>query len=582
MKAQWQAEKAKITAVQDLKEKLEAAHRDAERAEREADLQRAAELRYGEIPELERELAEAEARSDANDGFLKEEVTRRGRRRGRRALDAASPSAGCSRARSRSSSTWRSACTSASSARTRPSRPSPTRCAARAPGCQDPDRPIGTFLFLGPTGVGKTELARALAEFMFDTQEAMVRIDMSEYMEKHSVSRLVGAPPGYVGYEEGGQLTEAVRRRPYSRRAARRGREGPPRRLQRAAAGHGRRPPDRRPGPHGELQERRADHDLEHPGRAARARSCTSAPSSSTASTTSSSSTSLDRSQIGEIVALQTRRVIDRLAERGIAIELTPEARELLGDLGYDPVYGARPLKRVIQKRLVDRLALAMLQGEFAEGDTVRVDAADGELVLVKAPRGRRRRGVSPASTRCGGSFARRRLSQNAARDGGAAMVIVVRVVRPCCGVSRLGFGGLTCCGARSSCSSRMMVGGRVGQAVAVAARCWRSLSMLAARCMNAHSLLAASEAAAAEAAHAAVVFAVGEDRFDRCGSAGRRRRRLRGCVAGVPSPRSGVASAGGGPVVWPSSRAARRCLWSFMVAIRRSGPGAVALASLQ
>ena len=139
-------------------------------------------------------------------------------------------------------------------------------------GLQDPDRPIGTFLFLGPTGVGKTELARALAEFMFDTQDAMVRIDMSEYMEKHSVSRLVGAPPGYVGYDEGGQLTEAVRRRPVLGGAARRDREGPPRRVQHAAAGDGRRPPDRRPGPHGVVQEHGADHDLEHPGRPRRRR----------------------------------------------------------------------------------------------------------------------------------------------------------------------------------------------------------------------------------------------------------------------------------------------------------------------
>ena len=141
---------------------------------------------------------------------------RRRDRRGRRALDGHPGRRACWSPRCRSSSTWRSACTSASSARTRRSRPSPTRCAARAPACSDPDRPIGTFLFLGPTGVGKTELARALAEFMFDDEDAMVRIDMSEYMEKHSVSRLVGAPPGYVGYDEGGQLTEAVRRRPYS------------------------------------------------------------------------------------------------------------------------------------------------------------------------------------------------------------------------------------------------------------------------------------------------------------------------------------------------------------------------------
>src|SRR5207248_1505288 len=155
-------------------------------------------------------------------------------------------------------------------------------------GLQDPDRPIGSFLFLGPTGVGKTELARALAEFMFDSQDAMVRIDMSEYMEKHSVSRLVGAPPGYVGYEEGGQLTEAV------------------------------------------------------------------------------------------------RRVVKRVAERGVSVTLTDDAKQLLGNLGYDPAYGARPLRRVIQKQLTDRLALALLQGEIREGDSVGVDAAGGELALEK------------------------------------------------------------------------------------------------------------------------------------------------------------------------------------------------------
>ena len=154
-------------------------------------------------------------------------------------------------------------------------------------GLSDPNRPIGSFMFLGPTGVGKTELARALAEFLFDDEQAMVRIDMGEYMEKFSVSRLIGAPPGYVGYDEGGQLTEAVRRRPYSRGPARRDREGPPRRVQRAAAGARRRPPHRRPGPHGRLHQRRADHDVEPAGRADRR---SSSRSSSTASTTSSAS----------------------------------------------------------------------------------------------------------------------------------------------------------------------------------------------------------------------------------------------------------------------------------------------------
>jgi len=251
-------------------------------------------------------------------------------------------------------------------------------------GLQDPDRPIGTFLFLGPTGVGKTELARALAEFMFDTQEAMIRLDMSEYMEKHSVSRLVGAPPGYVGYEEGGQLTEAVRRRPYSVVL-----------LDEVEKAH--------PDVFNTLLAVMDDGRLtDGHGRTVSFKNVVLIMTSNIAGGVEGAELHfrpefinrlddivefdvLDRDQIGEIVALQARRVIDRVAERGIAVELTQEARELLVDLGYDPVYGARPLKRVIQKRLVDRLALSMLQGEFGEGDTVRVDAADGEIVLTKA-----------------------------------------------------------------------------------------------------------------------------------------------------------------------------------------------------
>jgi ATP-dependent Clp protease ATP-binding subunit ClpB len=250
-------------------------------------------------------------------------------------------------------------------------------------GLSDPDRPIGTFLFLGPTGVGKTELARALAEFMFDTQEAMVRIDMSEYMEKHAVSRLVGAPPGYVGYEEGGQLTETVRRRPYSVVLLDEVEKAHPDVFHvllqlmddgRLTDGQGRTVdfknvvlimtsniPGGREG--AELHFRpefinRLDDIVEFDA--------------------------LDRSQIGAIVDLQVARVVERVRERGIEVALTGAARELLGDLGYDPTYGARPLKRVIQKRLVDRLALALLEGEFRDGDHVLVDAVDGELVLAR------------------------------------------------------------------------------------------------------------------------------------------------------------------------------------------------------
>ena len=345
------------------------------------------------IPELERELAEAEAQSDsgAEGGFLKEEVT---------AEDVAEIVArwtGIPVSRMLEGEVAKlvhmeerlhqrvigqdEAVEAVASALRR----------ARA-GLSDPDRPIGTFLFLGPTGVGKTELARALAEFMFDTQEAMVRIDMSEYMEKHSVARLVGAPPGYVGYEEGGQLTEAVRRRPYSvvllDEVEKAHSDVFNTLLQvmddgRLTDGKGRTVsfknvvlimtsniPGGREG--AELHFRpefinRLDDIVEFD--------------------------SLTRAQIGQIVGLQTQLVIDRLAERGIEIVLTDAARELLGDLGYDPVYGARPLKRVIQKRLVDKLALALLEGEFAEGDVVAVDAADGQLVLTKVDRRARRGG---------------------------------------------------------------------------------------------------------------------------------------------------------------------------------------------
>jgi ATP-dependent Clp protease ATP-binding subunit ClpB len=246
-------------------------------------------------------------------------------------------------------------------------------------GLQDPDRPIGTFLFLGPTGVGKTELARALAEFMFDSQDAMVRIDMSEYMEKHSVARLVGAPPGYVGYEEGGQLTEAVRRRPYAVVLL------------------------------DEIEKAHADVfnvllQVMDDGRLTDGQGRTVDFKNSVLIMTSNipggragveayfkpefinrlddivEFAPLDRDQLSAIVDLQVARLIGRVSERGVVVELTGAARALLGDLGYDPTYGARPLKRVIQNHLVNRLATGLLQGDFATGDRVLVDAADGEL----------------------------------------------------------------------------------------------------------------------------------------------------------------------------------------------------------
>jgi len=254
-------------------------------------------------------------------------------------------------------------------------------------GLQDPNRPIGTFLFLGPTGVGKTELARALAEFMFDSQDAMVRIDMSEYMEKHAVSRLVGAPPGYVGYEEGGQLTEAVRRRPYSVVL-----------LDEIEKAH--------PDVFNTLLQVMDDGRLtDGQGRTVSFKNVVLIMTSNIPGGRAGVEANfkpefvnrlddivefdqLSREQIGEIVDLQVEVLLARVREREITLTLTDDARTLIGNLGYDPTYGARPLKRVIQKRLIDPLALALLEGRFTAGDHVRVDAAEGELTLqsIDAP----------------------------------------------------------------------------------------------------------------------------------------------------------------------------------------------------
>jgi ATP-dependent Clp protease ATP-binding subunit ClpB len=250
-------------------------------------------------------------------------------------------------------------------------------------GLGDPDRPIGTFLFLGPTGVGKTELARALAEFMFDSQDAMVRIDMSEYMEKHSVARLVGAPPGYVGYEEGGQLTEAVRRRPYAVVLL-----------------------DEIEKAHNDvfnilLQVMDDGRLTDGQGRTVDFKNAVLIMTSNIPGGRAGVDAAfkpefinrldeivefepLTREQLGQIVDLQVARLIGRVSERGVTVELTDDARTLLGNMGYDPTYGARPLKRVIQKNLVDPLALGLLQGDYRESDHVVVDAADGALTFTR------------------------------------------------------------------------------------------------------------------------------------------------------------------------------------------------------
>jgi ATP-dependent Clp protease ATP-binding subunit ClpB len=387
MHAEWQREKESVGAVATLQEKLDQAKTELERAQSEADLGRAAELQYGTIPELTKQLQAAESAEASSDAptakFLKDVVDSEdvaevvAKWTGipvSRLMEGEIEKLVHMEERLHRRVVGQEEAVEAVSAALRRSRA----------GLQDPDRPIGTFLFLGPTGVGKTELARALAEFMFDTQDAMVRIDMSEYMEKHSVSRLVGAPPGYVGYEEGGQLTEAVRRRPYSVVLLDEIEKAHPdvfnALLQvmddgRLTDGQGRTVSFKNtvlimtsniPGGRAGLESHfrpefinRLDDIVEFQP--------------------------LTREQIGEIVDLQVERLVRRVRERDIEIQLTDAARTLLGNLGYDPTYGARPLKRVIQKRLVDRLALAILEGRFVPGDTVKVDAADGELVLERA-----------------------------------------------------------------------------------------------------------------------------------------------------------------------------------------------------
>ncbi|HKF79756.1 MAG TPA: ATP-dependent chaperone ClpB [Thermoleophilaceae bacterium] len=386
MKAHWQGEKEAIEAIRSAKERLEQAHRDAERAERDADLQRAAELRYGEIPELEKLVSDQEARLrelQSDTTFLKEEVDDEdvaevvAKWTGipvSRLMEGEVEKLIHMEERLHERVVGQDEAVEAVAGALRRSRA----------GLQDPNRPIGAFLFIGPTGVGKTELARALAEFMFDSEQAMVRIDMSEYMEKHSVSRLVGAPPGYVGYEEGGQLTEAVRRRPYSVLLL------------------------------DEIEKAHSDVfnillQLMDDGRLTDGHGRTVDFKNAVVIMTSNVAGGMEgvratfkpeflnrldeivefhqlsREEIAMIVELQVEKLVDRVRQKGVEIELTDDARTLLGNLGYDPTYGARPLKRVIQKQLVDKLALKLLEGEFAAGDRVKVDAADGRLTFAKA-----------------------------------------------------------------------------------------------------------------------------------------------------------------------------------------------------
>jgi ATP-dependent Clp protease ATP-binding subunit ClpB len=404
MRERWQQEKGAIGALSDVKRRIEETRHDAERAELAADFGRAAELRYGTLAELERGLSAEQRRLAELQGdraMLKEEVDED---------DVAAVVArwtGIPVSRMLEGETQKLLHIEERLHERIVGQDDAIRAVAAAvrrgrAGLSDPGRPIGSFIFLGPTGVGKTELARALAALLFDSEQAMVRIDMSEYMERHSVSRLVGAPPGYVGYDEGGQLTEAVRRRPYSVLLLDEIEKAHPDVFNillqllddgRLTDGQGRTVDFRNSvvimtsniGSHiiaempaaadAATHERVRDEVLAVLRQHFR-------PEFLNRVDDVIAFSRLDRDQLRQVVEIQLGQLRARLSARSITLDVDPSALDLLADEGYDPTYGARPLKRVIQRRLQDPLAMAILEGRLRDGDTARVEVRDNALAI--------------------------------------------------------------------------------------------------------------------------------------------------------------------------------------------------------
>ncbi len=396
--ARWKSEKEAIARVSSIQERIERLRTDAERAQRLGDYARASEITYGEIPQAEkesREAGEALKMLQAGEGLLKQEVTEADVAR------VVSTWTGIPAARLQEGEREKLVHMEERLARRVIGQKRAVRAVSDAvrrarAGLQDENRPLGSFIFLGPTGVGKTELCRALAEFLFDSEGAMVRIDMSEYMEKHSVARMIGAPPGYVGYDEGGQLTEAVRRRPYSVVLFDEIEKAHPDVFNvllqvlddgRITDGQGRTVDFRNTvlimtsniGSQAILRE--SDPGL----RAAKALDALKAhfrPEFLNRVDETIIFDQLGEEDLRQIVGIQLDRVRRRLESKGLKLELGDAAVDLVARRGFDPVYGARPLKRAIQRGILDPLSLELLEGKFPEGSTIHVDARDGEIVF--------------------------------------------------------------------------------------------------------------------------------------------------------------------------------------------------------